>query len=61
MAGKNWTIEIKKERGKLVVIGLGKTNRDQRYIRGRVPLTVESIADPKFKSEMAAAVEKINA
>lgn len=61
MANKNWAIEVKIERGQVVVIGLGRTNRGQRFIRAVEPLLVKSISDPNFKAEMAAAVEKLTA
>lgn len=53
------TVEIRRSRGKLIVQATGRTARGQRYIKGSVPLTVKSMADPNFKREMAAAVEQL--
>lgn len=53
------TLEIKRQHGKLVVVALGKTPRGQNFIKDYVPLTVEKLGDPKFKTELAAAVSKM--
>lgn len=55
------TVQVKRSKGILVVQGLGKTPRGQKFIRGLVPLKVKSMSDPEFKSELAAAVEKLYA
>jgi hypothetical protein len=43
----------------LAVRGMGKTPTGQKYIRGQEVLKVKSIADPKFKSELSAALDKL--
>lgn len=53
------TIEVKKMRGKMTIIGLGKTPRGQRYIKRAIQTEATSSADPKFKAEQTAAVEKL--
>lgn len=53
------TVEVKKQRGKIVVNGLGQTPRGQNFIRKQKALGVARISDPKFKSEMAAAVTEL--
>lgn len=52
-------VEVKKQRGKLVVQAIGTTPRGQKFLGEAVVLTAPSIAAPNFKSEMAAAVEKL--
>lgn len=53
------TIHVRQEHGKTTVIGMGKTARGQKYIKETTPLTVKSIADPKFKEELKIAVEQM--
>lgn len=52
-------INIKKSRGRMVVQALGRTPRGQKYVKGSKVLNATSIADPKFKEEMAAAVDEL--
>lgn len=52
-------IEVRRSRGRLVVNGLGKTPRGQKFIAQQVKLESTSMDDPEFKDEMAAAVEEI--
>ena len=52
-------IHVRRQHGLLVVTGFGSTNRGQKFIRQEVPLTVKSPRDPKFKEELATAVEKL--
>lgn len=54
-----YAIEVKLERGRLVVKALGKTPSGRPYIKARKELAAHRIRDPKFKDEMAAAVEEI--
>lgn len=53
------TIQVKRERGKLVVQGLGKTPRGQKFIKDTEVLGVKSPADPDFKTQLGAAVSKM--
>lgn len=53
------TIEVKVTRKRVHVLGLGRTNRGQKFIRDNKELEVSSIASKNFKEEMAAAVKEI--
>lgn len=53
------TVEVRSSHGKLVVQGLGRTPRGQKFIRNKEALGVKSPGDPLFKSELAAAVRKM--
>lgn len=59
MASGIGTVQVKRERGKLVVQGLGKTPRGQNFIKQTVVLSAKNIADPAFKSQMATAVAEM--
>lgn len=59
MANRIGTIEVRRQRGKLTVQGLGKTNRGQRFIQQTVEIDAKSMADKEFKEQMAAAVKQI--
>lgn len=59
MASGIGTVEVKRTHGKLTVQGLGQTPRGQRYIKKAIPLKAQDPSDPKFKEELAAAVEKL--
>lgn len=52
-------IHVKVQRKKLTVMGMGKTNRGQRYIRASKDLAVEKMSDEKFKAELATAVTEL--
>lgn len=60
MASSINTIHVKRQRGKLVVQGDGRTVKGKRYIVQTVELTAKTPADPNFKSELAAAVAQLN-
>lgn len=53
------TVEVKRQRGKLVVQGLGKTPRGQKFIRETTELKASKLTSPEFKAEMAAAVKEM--
>lgn len=59
MTHHSGAIEIRKQRGRLVVNGIGRTPRGQKFIAKQVKLTVKDMGDPAFKSEMASAVNEI--
>lgn len=59
MANKIGQVHVKRERGKLTVIGMGQTPRGQRFIKERVVLNALDTQDPDFKTELAAAVKKM--
>lgn len=52
-------IEVRTERGKLVLQGLGKTPRGQNFIRETIDLGVKTSEDPEFKAHLATAVVKM--
>jgi hypothetical protein len=52
-------IHLKRERGKLVIVGLGQTGRGQKYPKGREVLPDAKMTDKKFKDDMKAAVGKL--
>lgn len=51
--------EVKRSRGGLVVRAIGRTERGQKYIKKSIPIAARTIADQKFKSEMAAAIAQM--
>lgn len=53
-------IHVRTSRGKLIVQAMGQTGRGQSYLKEAVELTAKTPADPNFKSELAAAVTKID-
>lgn len=59
MAAGIGTVQVKRERGKLVVQGLGKTPRGQKFIKDTVELDAAHMSDPAFKSDLAKAVTEI--
>lgn len=59
MAAGIGTIQVKREHGVLVVQGLGKTPRGQKFIRRTTPLKSKNITSKGFKSEMRTAVEEM--
>jgi len=59
MASGIATIHVRKSKGMMAVQGDGRTPRGQKYIKETIELTVKSTADPRFKAEMATAVEKL--
>lgn len=59
MANGIGQVHVRKQRGQLVVIGFGQSPRGQKFIRDYHSLEAASPADPKFKGELKAAVEKL--
>lgn len=55
------TIQVKRERGKLVVQGLGQTPRGKRFIRQTVVLSAPRIGAKEFKTELSTAVSEMMA
>lgn len=53
------TVEIRRERGKLVLQGKGQTPRGTKYIKAIEDIATKRVSDPEFKEEMAAAVGKL--
>ena len=52
-------IEVRRMRGNLVLVGLARTPRGQRYIKAQEPIGVLSMTDPEFKTKMLAAAKKL--
>lgn len=59
MAAGIGTVEIKKQRGKMNVLGLGKTPRGQRYIKQAIIIEASQKDRERFDAEVTAAVEKL--
>lgn len=53
------TIIVRRSRGGLIVQATGRTGRGQSYIKSSEALSVKSMSDPKFKAELAAAINKL--
>lgn len=52
-------IAVRKVRGHMVVIAIGRTPRGQSYIKGQKVLAATGVRDPDFKREMDAAVKEL--
>lgn len=59
MAERYGTIQVKMSRGGLVLSGMGRTGRGQRYVKRTVKLESEHMSSKKFKSELPGAVAKL--
>lgn len=59
MARQFGTIEVKKQRGKMVVQGNQSTPRGTKFLAGHEQIHAHSTSDPKFKGELKKAVEKL--
>jgi hypothetical protein len=53
------SVEVKKVRGKLTVIGVGRTMRGRKYFKDSIPTKATRTSDPKFKGELATAVDQL--
>lgn len=53
------TVVVRRQRGKLIVEGQGRTPRGQKFIANQVELADHDMADPKFKDDLKAAVDKL--
>lgn len=53
------TVQIRRQRGKLVVQGLGQTPRGQRFIRSTEDLKAPTMASKDFKDEVSVAITKM--
>lgn len=53
------TVQVKRERGVLVVQGLGQTPRGQNYIKDTKSLEVKGSSDPQFKGKLTAAIAQM--
>jgi hypothetical protein len=52
-------IEVKRQRGRLVVVALGQTPRGQSFIKGIGVLNSREMTDESFKTDLAEAVKDI--
>ena len=59
MANKYTSLHVRKQHGKLTLLGMGRTNRGQKYIKATEEFEVSSMADKKFKSELSAKIEQM--
>lgn len=59
MANHIGTVEVKRSRGQMVLLGLGKTPRGTNFIRQRRSLGVKRSSDPQFKSNLETAVAEM--
>ena len=59
MASGIRTIHVKLARGKLIVQGDGQTPRGKKFIRATETLSARKMSDPKFKEQLATAVEEM--
>ena len=53
------TVEVRKMRGNLVLVGLARTARGQRYIKAQVPIGCTSMTSKDFKTKLAAAMAEL--
>ncbi|MCK5317996.1 MAG: hypothetical protein KAJ55_08780 [Anaerolineales bacterium] len=60
MAKTYGTLEVRRMRGNLVLIGLGRTERGQRYIKGQAPIASKDISSTNFKAQLAVAMAKLS-
>lgn len=61
MANGIGTIQVKTERGTLVVQGLGRSPRGTKYIKETLALKVTTMASKDFKAQMSTAVKEMMA
>lgn len=59
MANGIAAVHVRVTRKGAEVQGMGQTNTRQKYIKQVELLNVKDLADKKFKSELATAVEKL--
>jgi hypothetical protein len=59
MARQFATIEVKRERGELKLIGTKTTPRGTKFIWKVEPLGVKSMKDKEFKAKLATAMDKL--
>lgn len=55
------SIEIKRRRGVLTLVGFAQSPKGKKFIKKTVDLAAVDITDPGFKAELSAAVEKLYA
>ncbi len=53
------TIHVRPRKGHATILAMGKTPRDQSFIREIKPLAVKNIQDPEFKKELAVAIAEM--
>lgn len=60
MAKQYATVEVRKMRGNLVLVGLARTSRGQRYIASQVPIGCTSMTSKNFKTKLEEAMGKLS-
>jgi hypothetical protein len=53
------TVEVKRSHGKMIVQGLGRTPRGQKFIRYTTGLEAKGPTDKLFKTQMAQAISRM--
>lgn len=59
MSERYGTIQVKRMRGEVVLMGMGKTGRGQRYIKKTVAIDVKNMRSKNFKGQLKTAVDKL--
>jgi hypothetical protein len=59
MANKFASVEVRMERGKLVLNGMGRTNRGQKYIKKQAPIDAKQMGDENYKPALKTALAKL--
>ncbi len=59
MAHQYGQVEVRKSKGKYIVLGTGATNKGVKFIKAFEVIAVQNPADPKFKGAVKAATEKL--
>lgn len=52
-------VHVKRQRGVLVVQGMGQTPRGQKYVKKTVEIDAGKVTDKDFKGKQAAAVAEL--
>lgn len=52
-------VHVRRSRKKLQVFGMGVSNRGQKYIKASEGIAASDMADPKFKTDLKTAVDKL--
>lgn len=53
------SVSVRRKHGHMIVVGHGRTQRGQKYIKSQVELEAKKPSDPNFKDELATAVKEI--
>jgi hypothetical protein len=53
------TVQVRRERGRLVVQGFGRTDRGRKYLKATSVIDSPNIGEPGFKGALATSVKII--